>query len=391
MDRVVEKPEVLAVVQARGGSKGLPGKNVRPLAGHPLIAYSIASGLAAQSVTRLIVSTDSPEIAAVSKAYGAEIPFMRPAEHAQDDTMDFPVFLHAVEWLAKNEGYRPDAVVQLRPTTPFRPRGMVDESVAILWSDPLADSVRGVTTPKQTPYKMWRDGVDGCLAPLMESEFAEPYNMPRQKLPRAYFQTGHIDAIRTTTIVEKHSLSGSRVRPLFLDPIYCVDINTADDFRMAERLLEQIGDQIDMPQRVDGAKPHCWPDKVELVVFDFDGVHTDNRVVVFDDGREAVLCDRGDGMGISLLRQHHVPMLLLSKEKNPVVQARCDKLKIECIQAWTTNCPLCGRCARRGISGSIERSMSATTSTIWSACGPWAGAWPWRTAIPAFWPRPTRC
>ena len=120
---------------------------------------------------------------------------MRPAELASDDTLDFPVFDHAIRWLAEQEGYRPRLVVQLRPTTPLRPRGMLDEAIAILQADPAADCVRGVTIPKQTPYKMWRDGEDGCLLPLMDTPFAEPYNMPRQKLPNAYWQTGHVDVL----------------------------------------------------------------------------------------------------------------------------------------------------------------------------------------------------
>ena len=129
MDRVVNRPEVLAIVQARGGSKGLPRKNLRLLRGHPLVAYSIASGLAARSITRVIMSTDDEEIAEVARQYGAEVPFMRPAELADDDTPDFPLFEHALAWLAEHEDYRPETVVQLRPTTPLRPRGMLDEAV----------------------------------------------------------------------------------------------------------------------------------------------------------------------------------------------------------------------------------------------------------------------
>ena len=197
---MVDRPEVLAIVQARGGSKGLPRKNVLPLGGHPLVAYSIASGLASESITRLIVSTDDDEIAAVAKRYGAEIPFRRPADLAADDTPDYPLFVHALDWLEREENYRPDVVVQLRPTTPLRPHGLLDEAVRMLLNDPRADCVRGVTVPKQTPYKMWRDAADGYLAPLMNTDFPEPYNMPRQKLPAAYWQTGHVDAIRTSTI-----------------------------------------------------------------------------------------------------------------------------------------------------------------------------------------------
>ena len=323
------RPEVLAIVQARGGSKGLPRKNVRPLCGHPLVAYSIASGLAASTITRLIVSTDDDEIAAVAQSYGAKVPFRRPADLAADDTPDLPLFVHALDWLAEHENYRPDVVVQLRPTTPFRPRGMIDEAVRLLLADPQADCVRGVTIPKPTPYKMWRPSDDGYLLPLMDTPFAEPYNMPRQKLPVAYWQTGHIDAIRTATIREQHSLTGRRVRPIMIDAAYCIDIDTPADFELAERIIDQKQLEIDVPKPLGGeATTNAWPQPIGLVVFDFDGVFTDNRVLTFDDGHEAVVCDRGDGLGISLMRERGIDMMVLSTEANPVVAARCRKLRL---------------------------------------------------------------
>ena len=115
---MVGRPNVLAIVQARGGSKGLPRKNLRLLRGHPLVAYSIASALAARSITRVIMSTDDDEIAQVAKQYGAEVPFIRPAELAQDDTLDFPLFDQAIRWLAEHEGYHPDVVVRIASTWP---------------------------------------------------------------------------------------------------------------------------------------------------------------------------------------------------------------------------------------------------------------------------------
>lgn len=327
---MVERAEVLAIVQARGGSKGLPRKNVRPLRGHPLVAYSIASGRAARSVTRVILSTDDEEIAEIGRQYGAEVPFERPQELAADDTPDFPVFDHALKWLEQEEGYRPEIVVQLRPTTPFRPRGLLDESIALLRSDSRADCVRGVTTPKQTPYKMWRDGQNGYLAPLMETEFAEPYNMPRQKLPAAYWQTGHVDAIRSRTIRQQRSLTGKHVLPIMVDLAYCVDIDTLADFDLAERTIDQKQLVIDVPRVVGGnSLPRTFPKRIDLLVFDFDGVFTDNRVIVFDDGREAVVCNRGDGMGLSILREHGLDVVVLSTERNMVVEARCSKLGLE--------------------------------------------------------------
>ena len=151
------KPEVLAIIPARGGSKGIPRKNIKDFAGHPLIAYQHCRRAAVvAAVTRVIVSTDDEEIAAVARECGAETPFLRPAEFAQDQTLDLPVFQHALEWLAGHEGYHPDIVVQLRPTSPVRPPELVDEAVELLLAHPEADSVRGVVPAGQNPHKMWR-------------------------------------------------------------------------------------------------------------------------------------------------------------------------------------------------------------------------------------------
>src|SRR4030042_4238951 len=123
-----EKTEVLAVVPARGNSKSTPRKNIREFAGHPLIAFSIAAAMQSNLVTRVIVSTDDPEIAEISRKYGAEVPFLRPANISEDATLDLPVFVHALQWLAEDEKYSPDVVIQLRPTSPTRPVHMVDEA-----------------------------------------------------------------------------------------------------------------------------------------------------------------------------------------------------------------------------------------------------------------------
>ncbi len=128
--------EILAIIPARGGSKGLPRKNIKSLGRHPLIAYSIAAGLSAEQVNRVIVSTDDQEIADRARDYGAEVPFIRPSEHARDETRDLPVFLHALDWFSENEGYQPDLVIQLRPTSPFRPEFLVDEAIKVIQENP---------------------------------------------------------------------------------------------------------------------------------------------------------------------------------------------------------------------------------------------------------------
>ncbi len=325
---MVTQAEVLALVPARGGSKSLPRKNIRPFGGHPLLAYSIAAGLQARSVARVIVSTDDEEIAGVARGYGAEVPFLRPADLALDDTPDLPVFQHALRWLAEHEGYRPDIVVQLRPTSPLRPPDCVDRAVAILLEHPEVDSVRGVVPSGQNPYKMWRIAEDGRLVPLLRGGFDEPYNMPRQKLPPTYWQTGHIDAIRTSTILEKGSMSGEVIRPLLLDPRYAVDIDTAWDWARAEWLLWESDLEIVRP----GPARRPLPDRVDLVVLDFDGVLTDNRVWVDAEGREWVAAHRGDGWGLARLREAGVQVVVLSTETNPVVTARCRKLGLPVVQ-----------------------------------------------------------
>jgi YrbI family 3-deoxy-D-manno-octulosonate 8-phosphate phosphatase len=321
--------EVLAVVPARGGSKSIPRKNIQHFSGHPLIAYSIAAGLQAKAVNRVIVSTDDEQIAEIADSYGAEVPFLRPEELALDDTPDWPVFKHALDWLSDNENYQPDFVVQLRPTSPLRPPDCVDRGVKMMIDHPEADSLRGVVPSGQNPYKMWRISDYGQLQPLLVEEFDEPYNMPRQKLPPTYWQTGHIDVIRVSTILEKKSMTGETILPLVLDPAYTIDIDTIRDLSRAEWMLSQG----DLPIVLPGKKPRPLPEEIKLVVLDFDGVLTDNRVWVDAGGREMVAAHRGDGWGIARLKEHGIEVVVLSTETNPVVSARCQKLGIEAFQS----------------------------------------------------------
>ena len=322
----IKVDQILALIPARGGSKSIPRKNVKRLGGHPLLAYSIAAGRQARCVSRVLVSTDDDEIAGIAERYGAEAPFRRPAALAEDHVRDYPVFEHALQWLDAEEGYRPDVVVQLRPTSPLRPPSCIDDAVATLLADADADAVRSVTPSGQNPYKMWRLH-DGVMTPLLDSAFDEPFNMPRQKLPPTYWQTGHIDAIRTRTITQKHSLTGDRIAPLIIEPGYAVDIDTIEQWQMAEWVLRHRSLDFVRP-----AQPARTLADVRMLVLDFDGVLTDNRVYVRQDGLETVACDRGDGMGLELLRRHGVTAMELSKERNPVVTVRCEKLGIPCYQ-----------------------------------------------------------
>jgi len=327
---MVGKLEVLALIPARGGSKGVPRKNIRDFAGAPLIAYSIAAALQAELITRVIVSTDDEEIAAVAREWGAETPFLRPADLAQDDTTDLPVFEHALQWLRENENYQPGIVIQLRPTSPIRPVGLLDEAIKKLLEHPEADCVRGVVPSGQNPFKMWRIGGNGQLEPLLSlPNMKEPYNAPRQELPKTYWQTGHVDVIRASTILEKGSLTGDIILPILIDPRYTVDIDTPSDMVRYARLMQD-------PELkpIDPLKSRRrFPTHPKLLVMDFDGVFTDDTVITDQDGRESVICSRSDGFGLDMLRQHgKVHALILSREENPVVSARARKLGLEVYQ-----------------------------------------------------------
>lgn len=228
---------ILAVIPARRGSKRVPGKNIKPLAGKPLIAWTIEEAKKSKYLDRIIVSTDDEAIATVARQCGAEVPFVRPSEIAGDEVRDFPVFKHALLWLAEHENFHPPIVVQLRPTSPLRTVEHIDLTIEALVARPDADSARTVTEPEQSPYKMYSIGGDGLLQPLMRLPGeTEAFNMPSQKLPKTYKHVGYVDAMWAKTILEKNSLSGERIIPVVL-PTGENGIDTLERWNMYEHLM----------------------------------------------------------------------------------------------------------------------------------------------------------
>ena len=232
-------PQILALIPARGGSKGIPRKNLVPLLGKPLVAYSIEQALASKWITRTIVSTDDDEIAAVARRFGAEVPFMRPAEFARDHSLDLEVFQHALSWLRDNESYNCELVVHLRPTGPVRRVELIDQAIKLMMSHPEADALRSVSIPPVTPYKMWRI-MDGYLDPLLRVKgMDEPYCMPRQSLPQVYWQNGYVDIIRPQAILEKGRMAGDIILPFIThEPI--LEIDYRDSLPLVEEALRKL-------------------------------------------------------------------------------------------------------------------------------------------------------
>ncbi len=235
----MQATQILALIPARGGSKSIPRKNIILLAGKPLVAYTIGQARASRYITRTIVSTDDAEIAEIARAAGAEVPFLRPSEFAQDLSPDLDVFRHALQWLEANEQYTPALVVHLRPTGPARRVELVDRAIELMLAQPAADALRSVSLAEQTPYKMWRIENDFLQPLLPVPGIAEPYSMPRQMLPPVYWQNGYVDVVRPRTILELDSMCGKTILPFIVDePI--LEIDYPENLPQVEAALHKL-------------------------------------------------------------------------------------------------------------------------------------------------------
>ncbi len=235
--------KVLGVVTARGGSKTLPGKNLKLLAGKPLIAYTIEAALASEALDRLILSTDDPAIADAGLACGCQVPFMRPAELARDETAHLPVIEHAARWMVEHENYRPDAVMILQPTSPLRQPEDIQASIALLEKSG-ADSVLSVSeAPAHAhPMRMLRLDDDGNAVLFVNGQPVRRRINRRQDLPPAWLMNGAIYVCLTRILLAADpSLYGDRVVAYRMPAARSVSIDDADDWAAAERALATDG------------------------------------------------------------------------------------------------------------------------------------------------------
>lgn len=305
--------EVLALIPARGGSKSLPRKNVLPLGGIPLIAHTIRAAREASLVTRVAVSTEDAAIASIARQFGADV-VNRPIELASNEASSESALLHALHHLAAAEGYRPDILCFLQCTSPLTSPEDIDGVLGAMISTG-AETALAVT---RFHYFVWQEAVAGGVVGVNHDKAVRQRRQDRQK---EFLETGSVYAMDAagflaaghrffgTTMV--HEIPTSRV----------LEIDDPDDFALAtERLERNKRATSSLPPRVDG------------IVFDFDGVFTDDRVLVDENGTEAVHCSRRDGMGIEMLRDAGIPMIVISKERNAVVARRCEKLHLECRQ-----------------------------------------------------------
>jgi YrbI family 3-deoxy-D-manno-octulosonate 8-phosphate phosphatase len=304
----------LAIIPARGGSRGIPRKNIRNLCGKPLLAWTIEPALAASSVERVVVSTDDAEIAAVAHHSGAEV-VTRPPELAGDRASSEAALLHVLDVLHKGEGYQPDAIAFMQCTSPLTMPEDIDGAVKRV----MDDGYDSVVTMIPFHYFVWRETDHGQLEGV---NHLATRRLLRQEREAEYLEVGAVYAMRTQGLLEHRFRFFGRIGRYLLPVSRAFEIDEPDDWARAEMLMHKSGK---VRWSFERSRPFA---RVRAVVTDFDGVMTDNRVVVEQDGRESVVCHRGDGWGIELLRNARISVACISTEENPVVRARCQKLGI---------------------------------------------------------------
>tara|TARA_B100000315_G_C14510149_1_gene556587 strand:- start:293 stop:1060 length:768 start_codon:yes stop_codon:yes gene_type:complete len=237
----------IAIIPARGGSKGIPQKNIKLLKGFPLVAYSIASAKLSKKIERVLVSTDSEEIAEIAVHFGAEVPFLRPAEYASDNSIDRDVVVHAMEWFSDNEKEMPEHWVYLRPTTPLRDPHLIDKAILQITNTPSSTSLRSGHKAPESPFKWFEKDSNGFFLPLYPENsnlapsktILEYSNLPRQLFEPVYVPNGYVDIIKASFALNSQQFFGKKM--IGFETQECQEVDTLDELKYIEFQLENSG------------------------------------------------------------------------------------------------------------------------------------------------------
>ncbi|MCX4410627.1 cytidylyltransferase domain-containing protein [Streptomyces sp. NPDC059837] len=306
---------VLAVIPARGGSKGVPAKNLLPVGGVPLVARAVRECRATRLVTDVVVSTDDQAIAAAAREAGAEV-VLRPAAIAGDTATSEAAVLHAMDAHEALHGSPVDVVLLVQCTSPFITREDID-GVAGAVAENGADTA---LTVANFHGFIWRDAADESTEGGNGVNHDKSFRPRRQDRPQDFLETGAAYAMDAAGLRKHQHRFFGRTELVRTDPARVLEIDDPHDLARARALAPLF----------DANRPGSLPtaEDIDAVVLDFDGTQTDDRVLIDSDGREFVSVHRGDGLGIAALRKSGLTMLILSTEQNPVVAARARKLKI---------------------------------------------------------------
>tara|TARA_B100001971_G_C18221358_1_gene557411 strand:- start:1053 stop:1781 length:729 start_codon:yes stop_codon:yes gene_type:complete len=231
---------IVAIVPARAGSKDIKGKNIKYLAGYPLIYYTIRTASRSKYIDKLIVSTDNQVTKQISEKYGAEVPFMRPENLAGDEVLDLPVFQHALNYLEEKTNFKSHVTLNLRPTNPFRTPEDIDSAIKFFF-EKKADSVKTLSKATQHPFRMWTLEKNGKILPLKgtKDRVVSGSDARRQDLPIIYWQNEYVDVCKSENIIKNNDMFGSNRYGYVIDRDIAIDLNTEEDFKIAEILLEK--------------------------------------------------------------------------------------------------------------------------------------------------------
>lgn len=237
----IKAVKILAIIGARSGSRNIPHKNIRLLAGRPLLAWPILAAKRSQYINRIIVSTDSPEYAKIAREWGAETPFLQPPEVSHDLATEVDFISHALEWLKKNEGYTPDIVARLFATVPLKRTEDVDRCIEMLLNDPEAHSAVAIAEAHQHPHKALKIAPDGKhVVTYITNSGRDVTPLQRQRYEKAYFRQGNIIAVRYDVFQKYRSLTGDRVRYHVVPQEFAVDVDSELDFFLVEKLVDKL-------------------------------------------------------------------------------------------------------------------------------------------------------
>ena len=228
---------ILGLIPARGGSKTIPQKNIVPLAGKPLLAYTCEAALASQHLTRVMLNTDDAEIAEVGREFGVDIPFLRPNDLAADDSLILPVIQHTLKWLEEQQEFFVDIVVLLQPTSPLRRAEHIDGAIGLL-IDKSADSVVSVVSVPHNfnPLSVMRQNKAGYLTPLVDG----PQILRRQDKPRVYARNGPAVLVIRRDVLDRGQIFGDKLLPYEMSARSSVDIDDEHDLALAEFYLKRM-------------------------------------------------------------------------------------------------------------------------------------------------------
>ena len=229
---------IVAIIPARSGSKSLVDKNIKPLSGHPLIAYSIAAARMSTKIDRVVVSTNSQEYAGIAKQYGAEVPFIRPDEFSTDTATDKDFLIHAMNWLKENEGSVPEYWAHLRPTTPLRNIENIDNAIDEIMQDKSATSLRSGYKAPESPLK-WFVKDDRYFKGLVSDE---DYNLPKEAFKQVYIPDGFVDIVKSSFVMNNNEIHGDKMIG-FESPV-CTEVDSVEEFEYIQYQLDKNGSKL---------------------------------------------------------------------------------------------------------------------------------------------------